>query len=99
MSTTLVNLLIQIIGGAVGGNGVGVALKNLSLGTIGNTVVGGIGGAVGGQLLPLLLPMLSGGGNMDVGAIATQLVGGGVVGAVLTAVAGAVKNAMGGAKA
>jgi len=99
MSATLMNLIIQIIGGAIGGNGAGASLKNLTLGPIGNTIAGAIGGGVGGQLLQLAIPILSGaGGHMDPAAMAGQLVGGGVAGGILTAVVGAVKNAMGGSQ-
>jgi hypothetical protein len=35
MSQLLINLIIQAIGGAIGGNAAGAAMKNLSLGTTG----------------------------------------------------------------
>ncbi len=54
---SLLPIILQLVSGAVGGNIAG-AVKNLSLGTAGNTVAGGIGGVILGQLLPLL----SGGG-------------------------------------
>jgi hypothetical protein len=95
MSATLINLLIQVIAGALGGNAVGSALKNLSLGPTGNTIAGAIGGGVGCQILTAFIPMLTS-GNMDVGAIIGQIVGGGVAGAIVTAIIGAIKNAMGG---
>jgi hypothetical protein len=97
MSATLINLLIQIVGGAIGGNGAGATLKNLSLGPLGNTLVGGAAGGLIGQILPLVLPMLSG-ANGDVGAMAGQLVGGGIVGAAVTALVGAIKNSATAAK-
>jgi len=49
MSATLINLIIQLIAGAVGGNAAGAAIKNVDLGTIGNTI-GALGGAGGGSL-------------------------------------------------
>ncbi|MGB8119560.1 MAG: hypothetical protein WCF56_12685, partial [Pseudolabrys sp.] len=58
MSATLINLIIQI--GALGGNAAGAASKDVSLGTVGNTIAGAIGGGVGGQILTALVPMLSG---------------------------------------
>ena len=71
MSATLVNLIIQIVAGALGGNAAGAALKDMSLGTAGNTIAGAIGGGVGGQILTALVPMLSGAaGGVDVGAVA-----------------------------
>ncbi len=51
MSATLVNLIIQLIAGAVGGNAVGAGMKNIDLGALGNTIVGALGGAGGGTLL------------------------------------------------
>jgi hypothetical protein len=37
MSGTIINLIIQLIAGAIGGNAVGAAAKNVNLGTAGNT--------------------------------------------------------------
>jgi uncharacterized membrane protein YeaQ/YmgE (transglycosylase-associated protein family) len=59
MSGTLINLIIQIVAGALGGNAAGAVSKDMSLGTAGNTIAGAIGGGVGGQILTALLPMLS----------------------------------------
>ncbi len=39
-------LIIQLIAGAIGGNAAGAALKNLSLGTAGNSIVGILGGGL-----------------------------------------------------
>ena len=93
MSATVINLIIQLIAGAVGGNAVGATMKNFDLGALGNTIAGAIGGAGGGTLLTALLPMLQGAaGNMDIGAVLGQAVGGGVAGAVVTVVVGLIKN-------
>jgi hypothetical protein len=97
MSATLINLIIQLIAGAVGGNAVGTGVKNVDLGPLGNTIAGAIGGAGGGTLLTALLPLLqSTAGNVDIGALVGQAVGGGVAGAILTAIVGLIKNAMAG---
>ena len=97
MSATLINLIIQLIAGAVGGNAAGAALKDYDLGKLGNTIAGAIGGAGGGQILQALLPMLAGtAGNVDVGAMLGQAVGGGVAGAIVTFVVGLLKNMMAG---
>jgi hypothetical protein len=97
MSATLINLIVQLIAGAVGGNAAGAAIKNLDLGAIGNTIVGAIGGAGGGTVLTALLPMLQGAaGGVDIGQLLGQAVGGGVAGAVVTAIVGVIKNAMAG---
>jgi hypothetical protein len=95
MSEILVNLIIQAVGGAIGGNAIGATLKNLNLGTLGNTIAGALGGAGGGSILSALIPALSGGaGGLDIGALAGQLVGGGATGAIVTAIVGAVVNGM-----
>lgn len=92
MSATIINLIIQLIAGAVGGNAVGAAMKNMSLGSAGNTVAGAIGGLGGGWILSVLMPALQGAGGLDIGSIVGQVVGGGVGGGVLTAIAGLIKN-------
>ena len=42
-------LIIQLILGAVGGNIGGVLFKNISLGTLGNSIAGIVGGGLGAQ--------------------------------------------------
>jgi len=98
MTAAIINLIIQIVAGALGGNAAGATLKNASLGSTGNTIAGAIGGLGLGQLATVVLPALAGasGGGLDIGSIVGQVVGGGVGGAVLTAIVGLVKNAMAG---
>lgn len=90
----LLPLIVQLISGAVGGNVAGAALKNLSLGTALNSIVGIVGGGLGGQILGML-GVSAGGGAMDLAGIAGSVAGGGVGGAVLLAIIGAIKKAMG----
>jgi hypothetical protein len=40
MSATIINIIIQLIAGAVGGNAAGAGLKDYNLGTLGNTIAG-----------------------------------------------------------
>jgi hypothetical protein len=95
MSATLINLIIQIIAGAIGGNAVGAASKDVNLGTTGNTIAGAIGGLGGGQLLTALVPMMAGvGNNVDIGALVSQAVGGGITGAIVAGIVGLIKNKM-----
>ncbi len=90
----LVNLLIQIIAGAIGGNVAG-AMKDISLGPVGNTIAGAIGGGVGGQILAAFVPMIANAGtSFDVGTLIGEVAGGGVAGAILTAIVGLIKNKM-----
>jgi len=96
-------LIIQLISGAVGGNIAGSAMKQYSLGTIGNSIAGVIGGGVGAQIIGGLVgggtgTDLAGGGGLDIGAIVGQIASGGVGGGVLMVIVGLIKQAMGGGK-
>jgi uncharacterized membrane protein YeaQ/YmgE (transglycosylase-associated protein family) len=95
MSGAMINLIIQLISGAVGGNVAGAAMKDNSLGTLGNSIAGIVGGGIGGQILAALVPALAAqAGSMDIGSIISQIAGGGVGGAVLMAIVGILKNMM-----
>lgn len=89
-----VPLLIQLISGALGGNIAGSLLKNMSLGTLGNSIAGIVGGGVAGQVLEQVFHTGVAGGALDPVAIITQIVGGGVGGGILMAIVGAVRNAV-----
>lgn len=92
MSGTVVNLIIQIVAGVIGGHAAGAVLKNYTLGAIGNTIAGAIGGAAGGQLLQELVPALANAaGTVDVVELIGRVVGGGAGGAILTVLAGVTK--------
>ena len=74
-------------------------LKNLSLGTLGNSVAGLLGGGLGGQILGMLggAGMGAAGaaaGGMDIGSIIGSVASGGVGGGALMAIIGVVKNMM-----
>lgn len=92
----ITSLLIQLAAGAVGGNAAGAALKEKSLGTLGNTISGILGGGIGGQILSAVLGggAAAAGSGLDIGAIIQQFAGGGIGGAVLMIVVGLIKNAM-----
>jgi len=47
----ITSLIVEAVSGAVGGNVAGAALKNKSLGAIGNSIAGIVGGGVGGTIL------------------------------------------------
>lgn len=90
-------IVITLVGGAIGGNGLAAITRNLSVGTTGNTVTGAIGGALLTWLVSVI-PGLSGivGSGMaagfDPGAAAGQGIVGIIGGAVLTAIAASIKN-------
>ncbi len=100
----IIGLIIELIAGAIGGNAAGAAAKNFSLGTAGNSIAGAIGGLVLGQILGALgigepsMAVAEGAapaaGGLDIGALLSQVIGGGVGGAVLTFIVGLIKNMM-----
>jgi hypothetical protein len=92
MSGTLIDLIIQIVAGVIGGHAAGATLKNCTLGAIGNTIAGAIGGVAGVQLLAQVIPALANtAGNVDVGTLVGQIIGGGGGGAVFAILAGLTK--------
>ena len=68
-------------------------MKKLSLGTLGNSLVGIVGGGLGGQLLGML-GLSTGAGGMDIASIIGSIAGGGVGGGVLMAIIGVIKRAL-----
>lgn len=89
----MVELIVSLLSGAVGGNVAGNLLKNQSLGTLWNSVVGILGGGLGSQILGMLGVMSGGdGATMDVGSILANVASSGVGGGALLAIIGAVKN-------
>lgn len=97
MSAALIPILIQLVSGAAGGNVVGALLKNLPIGKILATVLGGVGGAGFGQLsayIPAIAELLGlGGGDPNLAGAAGAGAGGG---AILTLIVGLIKKAMSG---
>lgn len=88
----IVNILIQLVSGGLGGAGAGKVMPKLSLGKIGDIIAGILGGVGGSQLLGLL--GLGGGtaGGVDFASILTSILGGGVGGGALMAIVSAVKG-------
>ena len=92
----IISLIIEAISGAVGGNVAGAAMKENSLGTVGNSIAGIVGGGAGGMILQSIMGGSSpaGGGSLDMTTILSNVAGGGVGGAILMAVVGIIKNKM-----
>jgi hypothetical protein len=90
----LLPVVIQLIGGAAGGNVVAALLKNLNLDKVVATIAGIIGGVGGGQLagyLDLFEKIFGAGTTGDVvGNGGASAIGG----ALLTAIVGFIKKAM-----
>jgi len=92
----MANLVIQLLSGALGGNLAGALMKKLSLGAIGNSIVGILGGGLGGLLLGLLgLAPTAVSGGLDLNNIIASVLSGGAGGGVLLAVIGFIKKALG----
>lgn len=91
-------LIISLIAGALGGNLGGAVLKNLSLGTLGNSIVGILGGGLGTTLLGMMgagdVAAAAGAGGLDIGSIISSVASGGVGGGVLMAIVGVLKGMM-----
>jgi hypothetical protein len=96
------NLIISLISGIAGGNAVGAAAPDKSLGGIGNSVTGLLGGGAGGYLLQALGLFAqaaashgAAGNGLDIGSLLGNIAGSGVGGALLTYIVGLIKNASG----
>src|SRR6266516_4069069 len=91
----IISLIIEAISGAVGGNVAGAAMKENSLGAIGNSIAGIVGGGLGGTILQTVMETAAaGGGGLDLQSILANVGGGGVGGAILMAIVGIIKNQM-----
>ncbi|PCJ97746.1 MAG: hypothetical protein COA50_04155 [Flavobacteriaceae bacterium] len=92
-------LIIQLVSGVVGGNVAGKLLKNLSLGTLGNSISGIVGGYFGGCLLEFLgvgggSEVAEAASGMDISSILGSVASGGVGGGLLMAIVGVIKKAI-----
>jgi len=85
----LLPIIIQLVGGAIGGNVVGAALKQAALSPVGRSIIGAVGGVGGGLLLSVL------GGDMGaLSGMAGDAVGGVAGGGVLAGIVGMVMSSM-----
>ena len=78
----LTSLVIQLIGGVSGAQGIIAIFHQMSSGSTLDTIIGLIGGFVGGQLVGLI-PGLEG---TDIVGVIGNLVGGGLGGGALTVI-------------
>jgi len=94
-SMDITSLIVEAVSGAVGGNVAGAAMKDKSLGTIGNSIAGIVGGGLGGTILQSVMgSAAAGGGGMDMQSILANVGGGGVGGAILMIIVGIIKAQM-----
>lgn len=89
----ILNLIVSLVSGAVGGNAAGAAMKDKSLGVVGNSLSGILGGGIGGAILQAL-GVATSSGEVNLQSILSSIASGGVGGGVLMAIIAAVKNAM-----
>ena len=95
----IVNILISLVVGGVGGNIAGALLKNFSLGTILNTIAGGgVGGSILSSLTGMDTSAVAAGGGLDVSGLLGAVGGSAIGGGGLLAIIGVVRNMMGGNK-
>jgi hypothetical protein len=99
---TLLPIIVQIITGIIGGQAVGAAVKQAAMSQLPKILSGAIGGLGGAAILGSLMN----GGSIDPAAVANaasslgsslnlqNIVGGVGGGAILTAIVGAIMNAM-----
>src|SRR5258705_11960278 len=90
----IISLIIEAISGAVGGNVAGAAMKENSLGTLGNSIAGIVGGGLGGTILQMVMETAAAGGGLDLQSILANVAGGGVGGAILIAIVRILKDKM-----
>jgi hypothetical protein len=92
MLGTIINLILQLISGAMGGNLAGSA-KSIELGPLLRILTGAVGGVIGGQTLGMFIPLLANiAASPDTVTTLAQVATGGVAGAVLTAILGTLKK-------
>jgi uncharacterized membrane protein YeaQ/YmgE (transglycosylase-associated protein family) len=89
-SRVIIDLIVLMVAGIIGGNAAGMSLPRYDLGRIWNTIVGAAGGAVGGEVLQTVMQFVGGGSEMA--SIITPLVGGVASGAVFTMVVATLKG-------
>ena len=95
----IIGLIIQLVAGAAGGNAAGSALKDKSLGTTGNSIAGAIGGLILAQVIHRFTGVsvspdaaAAAASSLDIAGLVKDVIGGGVGGAILTAIVGIIKN-------
>jgi hypothetical protein len=100
MSSTAVNLIIQLFSGAAGSGLLAKFLSSLNLGPMANLITGAVGGIAGAHVLGSFLGSgaAASAAGSDLSSILTQIVGGGVGGPILTTVVALLRNARAGGR-
>jgi uncharacterized membrane protein YeaQ/YmgE (transglycosylase-associated protein family) len=93
----IINLIISLVSGAVGGNVAGYGITEKNMGPIANSIIGLIGGGAGDFILRVLGVLASTGTaepNLDLSTILANIGVSGVSGAALTAIVSLIKDAI-----
>ncbi len=91
----IVNIIISLISGLIGGNIAGASMPEKSLGTAGNSITGLLGGGIGGIILQLLgLFNQPGAAGIDLKSVLSNVGTGGVSGAILMIIIALIKSAV-----
>lgn len=100
----ILNLIISLVSGAVGGNIAGAALPEKNLGVVGNTIIGLLGGGAGEYILKALGVIAATsataatgaptGGELDIASILANIGISGVSGGAITAIVTLIKDAV-----
>ena len=91
MLGTVINLVLQVFSGALGGHLAEAARCN-NLGKLEKTLMGAVGGVIGGQVLGMFIPFLANGAEPSMSEAIGQVIAGGVAGAVSTTILGLIRN-------
>lgn len=104
MDSNLINLIISLISGAIGGNIAGASMPKKDPGAVTNTVAGLIGGGLGDFILKALGVLAAAnttanggapaGNELDLASILATIGAGGASGGILTAIIALIKDAI-----
>lgn len=88
-----IGIIVNLIGGAIGGNVAGATMKDKTLGALGNTIAGAIGGTAGAWILQLVGVLHTMGmADVTIGSLAGGAGVSAVSGGIITAIIGMLKG-------
>lgn len=90
----IVNLLVSLVSGAAGGNVVGAAAPDKSLGTVGNSLAGLVGGGLASYIVQAFNLWGQVGATTDLTSILANVGTSGIGGAALVLIISLIKKAM-----
>lgn len=99
----MLELVISLLAGAIGGNGAAKLLKQFDLGVLWNSVAGILGGGIGASIIAMLVggaapdAAMASDAALSIPGVINAVLSGGVGGGVLLVIVGLIKRAIGGA--